>query len=100
MVILGIGKDGHTASLFPNDKAALDSVKSAIHTTTKTFAVKDRLTISMKKIKESKNALLLIKGKEKQKVLNELLNSTKDIYKIPAKGILENQNLLIHSFTL
>lgn len=93
LTILGMGEDGHTASLFPGDKEAIDSTEQALHTTTNKFAVKDRLTISLKKIQESRNKLLLLKGSSKKSILEELLNSPKDIYELPSKGILVDSGL-------
>lgn len=49
IAILGLGDDGHFASLFPHSPAALvesafDSTKLVIGTTTEVFAVHDRIT--------------------------------------------------------
>ena len=74
LVILGLGKDGHTASIFPNvpnnheKPAALPIVA---HTQTKHFAVKDRLTMTMSKILQSKKVMLLVQGIEKKEALEE-----------------------------
>ncbi|MCD6109402.1 6-phosphogluconolactonase [bacterium] len=96
LTILGMGTDGHIASLFPGNTEDLDNQNPALYTETKKFAIHDRLTISLKKIQESKNILLLLK--DKKIVLDELLNSKKSIYEMPAKGILDNENLNIYLF--
>ncbi len=95
LVILGMGQDGHTASIFPGDKESIDSTKPVLHTTTERFAVKDRLTISLKKIQDSKNILLLLKGKEKEEILSSLINDNVSIYELPTKAILEHENFSI-----
>jgi 6-phosphogluconolactonase len=93
LVLLGMGSDGHIASLFPGDKTSIDSTNPAIHTTTEEFAVKDRLTISLKKIQESPNKILLLNDPTKEAVLNALVYSDKNKYELPAKGILVDSNL-------
>jgi len=94
LTILGIGPDGHTASLFPNSQALKES-RFVAHTTTNRFAIKDRLTITFPVIMASETILVLMKGKSKETVLDELINSSKTIQEYPAKKLLEHRNLSI-----
>ncbi len=97
--ILGLGTDGHTASLFPNTPQ-LSSTKKVEHTilpNTKDNEVgKERLTLTFQEIMKSKNLILIVKGKEKKQILDDLLNSNKTIQELPAKKLLEHKNLTIH----
>lgn len=95
LVILGMGTDGHVASLFPGDKKSLDSAMPALYTTTDQFAVKDRLTISLNKIQSAKNILLLLKGEKKKEILQTLLDKNSSIYDLPAKSLWTNKNFVI-----
>ncbi|OGJ52294.1 6-phosphogluconolactonase [Candidatus Peregrinibacteria bacterium RIFOXYB2_FULL_32_7] len=95
LIILGIGKDGHTASLFPNSKMLAETEKLTAHTQTQKFAVKDRLTITFPMIMKSKNLLLLLQGKDKKKTLDAFLNSNKTTNEFPAKKLLEHNNLQV-----
>lgn len=90
LTVLGIGPDGHIASIFPAPKntsnyKALTTKTSVAHTTTQKFAVKDRLTLTFPPILKSKNILVLLKGKEKLPIIEKLnkYSPKKSAKKIP-----------------
>lgn len=96
LCVLGLGTDGHTASLFPHSPTLHETERLVAHTTTDEFAVRDRLTITFNAIMASNKILLLVKGKEKQSIIHDLLYSTKTIDELPAKKLLEHPDLTIH----
>jgi 6-phosphogluconolactonase len=76
VVILGMGGDGHTASLFPNDKPSEDNLRSAdikpyVIQTNAPNEPKIRITCSKNLILSAANIYLMIIGQEKLNVLNE-----------------------------
>lgn len=101
LVILGIGPDGHFASIFPESPLLKSTGKDQLvgHTQTNDFAIKDRLTLALKPILKSKNILVLLKGKAKQEIIAELQNksakSPKDILKFPALALIKHKNLTV-----
>ncbi len=90
IITLGIGVDGHIASLFPplaEDALAVEPV--VIHTTTDQFAVHDRITITLPTIANAKAQVFTIKGQDKKIVWEEMIQSREPVKRWPAKYILE-----------
>ncbi len=72
LVLLGMGDDGHTASLFPGNTAILD----ASHLVAATFVEKFetwRITFTPKLINAAKNVTFLVSGEKKAWRLREVL---------------------------
>lgn len=84
LLLLGVGPDGHIASIFP-ESPALDSDKLAMTTITQEFAVEQRLTLTLKALSKSKEVWLLLKGERKRPVL-ELIQAGGDL---PVHRLLE-----------
>jgi len=82
LVVLGIGNDGHFASIFP-ESAAIFTDSFVKITETKIFNVRNRLTITAKLILRTKKILILLKGEEKSAVLEEIKNPTKSEVEFP-----------------
>lgn len=96
LIILGIGPDGHIASLFPRSKALKEKKRLVAHTTTDQFTVHDRLTLTFPCIMKAKKLLVLLRGKEKEKTLNTLTNGKESLEEFPAKKLLTHPHLQIH----
>ena len=69
LLILGMGPDGHIASIFPDSEIGEGLVA---HTTTEVFDVYDRMTLTFEALKSAKRTILLIKGEEKLSLLDNL----------------------------
>lgn len=96
LVILGMGDDGHIASLFPplSDEAMGDE-RLVLATTTDRFAIHDRISVSLNFLVGAKSQLLLLKGEKKKKVWEEMLASNEDERRWPMKRVLEQGNVTV-----
>jgi len=92
IVTLGLGEDGHIASLFPpvSDEALSDK-HFVLHTQTDQFDVKDRITLALNVIAASQNHIFFLKGDEKKRVWEEMMKSEEDDKRWPAKRVLESE---------
>lgn len=94
IAVLGIGPDGHTASLFPHSPA-LHSAELVAHTTTDMFAVRDRITLTFPAIMQSKGLLVLLRGAEKKTIIASLQNNSTSIEEFPAIALLPHKQLTV-----
>lgn len=86
LTILGLGDDGHTASLFPNSESLTATEKLVVPTIKKDSAQK-RITFTYPLINASKNILFLVSGKKKAGKVKAVLEGNHPNYEIPAAGI-------------
>lgn len=70
VVMLGMGEDGHTASLFPNHLYPQDSVVTEFNAPK---MPPERVSLSVEKLSDANCVLKLITGKSKQPILSEWL---------------------------
>jgi 6-phosphogluconolactonase len=96
LTIVGIGPDGHTASLFPHSSALSDMSTSVTHTTTDIFSIHDRLTLTFPPILNSKKLLILLRGENKKTVIEHLTDNTISSDAFPAKYLLNHPDLTIY----
>ncbi len=98
VVILGMGGDGHTASLFPCSKELeeglrLDKVESVI-ATQPTTAPHQRMSLTLASIVSASNVYLHITSDAKKMVLDEALAKHTALEK-PIKAVADNTDLLL-----
>jgi 6-phosphogluconolactonase len=71
LIVLGLGTDGHTASIFPGDAAA-------VHTDRRVVAVKGgrpdvwRLTLSLPVLNRARRSVFLVSGRDKAEVIRRI----------------------------
>lgn len=81
IVLLGIGEDGHTASLFPGDTAlqSRDLVTAVAAPRSMTPAVA-RISLTLRGIMRSRNICFLVHGRNKQGIVQAVLADTSGHY--------------------
>jgi 6-phosphogluconolactonase len=84
---LGMGPDGHTASLFPHTAALRE--KSRLVTANHVETVKDswRVTLTEPVINNAAEVFFLIGGQDKTKILNDILTGPYDPERLPSQLI-------------
>lgn len=91
LVLLGLGEDGHTASIFPRSEAITELEKLILHTQSPA-GVKERITLSFPAILSTQKIIFLIRGANKKEILEKMLNEETSEMEIPAKIALEHQD--------
>jgi 6-phosphogluconolactonase len=71
LILLGIGTDGHTASLFPGSDALKERSKLAIDSKSG-FHPHERITLTFPVLENAENLLFLAAGSEKQSILKRI----------------------------
>ena len=90
LILLGIGNDGHIASLFKNN------IKNKSNKNINFVRRKDflRITLTLKCLNNSKSIFLWAPGKEKSNIVKKILFDKK--FKYPASFLKEKNNFLFH----
>ncbi len=91
LVHLGIGTDGHTASLIPND-SVLDVDNKGVAVTSTDYQGRHRMTLTYPLINQAEKILWVITGAEKAEMLDRLLH--KDPL-IPAGKIDQHHTIVL-----
>ncbi len=85
LVLLGIGADGHTASLFPRTAALAEQSRWFVSATAPPGnAVRERLTITLPCIAQARQAWFLVTGSDKARVVERLHRSPSEDDPLPA----------------
>jgi 6-phosphogluconolactonase len=97
LVLLGLGPDGHTASLFPGSEALRES---------RYFAVPagpgpegwHRVSVTLLVINSAENVWLMAAGAEKANAVKQLLDGGYDPLRYPAQGVIPVKGSLVYYF--
>ncbi len=92
LILLGLGDDGHTASLFPGSDALFerDSLIAAGE-----GKGHKRITFTSKLLSAADNVVFLISGSAKQTALKRLLDPSESWERTPAKLVAPNSDIIV-----
>lgn len=91
LVQLGLGPDGHTASLFPGD-AALDIRDADVALTARPYQGRRRMTLTYRPLDRARRVLWLVTGRAKTEMLSRLRRGDGSI---PAGRVRRERALLL-----
>ena len=96
LILLGIGPDGHTASLFPGQPEVVRpsaALAVAVHNAPKPPPV--RITCTYTLINAAANVLFVVAGADKAGALRAVLRDPADVARLPAQGVRPKQGALV-----
>jgi 6-phosphogluconolactonase len=85
LLVLGIGEDGHTASLFPGSRWIEERERRAVPVLDSPKPPPRRLTITPRVIEEARKVLMLASGRAKSRAVAEALAERGDASRVPAR---------------
>ena len=86
VVLLGMGPDGHTASLFPGDRAALNSIASVVPVHDSPKPPPERVSLSLDALNAGRQVWFVVAGAEKAERTAEALTDG-SVDDVPAAGV-------------
>ena len=86
LIILGIGDDGHTASIFP-DQMTLLNCNTVCAVGVHPVSGQKRITLTGKTINQGKSVIFLVTGSGKSSVVADIFNQTERASTYPAANI-------------
>jgi len=86
LILLGMGADGHTASLFPFTEALNESKKIVLVNWVEKLNT-NRLTFTYRAINNASNVIFLVSGESKAEALKEILEGEYQPEKYPAQAV-------------
>jgi 6-phosphogluconolactonase len=95
LALMGLGADGHTASLFPGSNAIYEEKKPVVAVTAE-YAGRPakRLTITAPVFNDSRQVLFLVAGKDKACALAKVIQGSGTVAQLPAQLIQPNSGQL------
>lgn len=91
LILLGIGDDGHTASIFPNDMTLLNGTPRAVAVGTHPVSGQKRITLTGKTITQAHQVVFLVTGANKAVVLRQIIKEEPEASCYPSSYVYNNK---------
>jgi 6-phosphogluconolactonase len=91
VVMLGVGPDGHVASLFPGHPQLEVDDEIAVAVTDSPKPPPERITLTYSALNRSRSIWLLVSGEEKADAVAAALADEGDLHDTPARGVSGNE---------
>jgi 6-phosphogluconolactonase len=89
IVLLGVGEDGHTASLYPGSSSLEEKKRWVLAVTAPDYApVKKRITLTLPVLNNSKTILFLVSGERKKNILKRLFSAQSEENAFSPAGLI------------
>ena len=95
LLVLGVGEDGHVASLFPGDEVMNTDANAYVEIHDAPKGPSERISLSPKAIVEGKAVLLLFASDSKKKAYDKFLDEKVSVAECPAKIALKAQRVFV-----
>jgi len=92
LILLGLGEDGHTASLFPGTQSL--NVRNSLATVS-TGKAKERITLTASVLSSAFKVIFLVSGEGKQTALKRLLDPNESSERTPAKLVNPDSEIVL-----
>lgn len=95
LALLGLGSDGHTASLFPGAEALQEADSRCVSTEAPDRSMR-RLTLTVPCLRDAHKLMFLVSGAEKAEVLSKVMEGRLDPELLPAQFFLRDDRLNVN----
>lgn len=95
LVLLGIGKDGHTASLFPGSDSLSETKNLVVSIRApEGISPQNRITLTFPVINHADRVVFLVSGEEKRDIFEKIIHDTTAVKKFPAAMVSPRKELI------
>jgi 6-phosphogluconolactonase len=94
LILLGLGSDGHTVSIFPGSEVINENRRLVVATPSKDLKT-DRITLTPPVLNKAQALIFLVSGSEKAQALHEVLEGEYEPERLPAQLTRANKSTVL-----
>ncbi|MFP4053444.1 MAG: 6-phosphogluconolactonase [Phycisphaerae bacterium] len=91
LILLGLGSDGHTASLFPENDVIREGQRLVVAYHVPALG-RSRMSFTYPLINAARHIIMMVTGEDKAEAVRRLLQDSPDAWHIPAAGVVPYNN--------